>query len=138
MIHNKILVDFARFISIDFDVWCDDLIFDLLTGKSFKEWRSGKRVSEYIKKTEKSVSLNEDKLIFSSGQTVKIHNKLLVSFTRYLSVDFEIWCDNFIYDYLIGRQVAYSIAFNDAIDIYIKEFVGENDIQSQPIQGTLF
>jgi len=32
-IHNRLLIDFARFISIEFDIWCDKMIFDILTGK---------------------------------------------------------------------------------------------------------
>ena len=34
----------------------------------------------------------------------KIHNSMLVSFARFLSVDFEIWCDNLVYDLLTGKK----------------------------------
>ena len=32
-IHRKLLVKFARFISIDFEIWADELIYSILTGK---------------------------------------------------------------------------------------------------------
>lgn len=52
MIHNKLLVPFARFISVKFAVWCDDMIYDILIGnredeiKRLKEEKKFARLSE--------------------------------------------------------------------------------------------
>ena len=73
-------------------------------GKDFRDWVENPKVSEMIKLRSEARGLNESELVLRIGNTQKIHNKLLVSFARFISVKFEIWADDMIYDLLTGKK----------------------------------
>ena len=68
--------------------------------KQFTKWSSSERVKETLKKRKFSVS----EPILNIGHSQKIHNSLLISFARNISVDFEIWCDDMIYELLTNAK----------------------------------
>jgi hypothetical protein len=68
--------------------------------KQFTKWSNSERVKETLKKRKFSVS----EPILNIGHSQKIHNSLLVSFARNISVDFEIWCDDIIYELLTNEK----------------------------------
>jgi len=72
------------------------------TYKRFSRWKDD--AVGYIDAVRAGTNLKQDKLIFESGNVKKIHNKLLISFARYLSDEFAVWCDNTIYDILLGLK----------------------------------
>lgn len=69
-------------------------------GKRFKEWKDSARVSALLKIREKSSNLKQSELILISGNSQKVHNTMLISFARFISAEFEIWCDDTIYEIL--------------------------------------
>jgi len=69
-------------------------------GKRFKDWKDSARVSELLKIRENSHNLKQTELILISGNTQKVHNSMLVSFARFISPEFEVWCDDTIYEIL--------------------------------------
>ena len=68
--------------------------------KQFSKWSDSKRVKETLKKRKFSVS----EPILKIGNTRKIHSSLLISFARFISLDFEIWCDDTIYEMLVASK----------------------------------
>jgi len=73
--------------------------------KRFSRWEEVNL--NYIKLVQKRTNLNKTDLIRVVGHTTKIHNKLLVNFARYISDDFAVWCDDFIYKYLTEEKTKY-------------------------------
>ncbi len=71
-------------------------------GKKISEWVEGKRTKELLKlKVDKSTfkgNLIQTKQ--GKGGYTKIHNSMLISFARFISVEFEDWCDETIYQIL--------------------------------------
>lgn len=72
-------------------------------GKNFSDWVTSKKTKEIFKLKEISASLKKTELVVQSGNKTLIHNKVLVNFARFVSVEFEDWCDNTIYDILTGK-----------------------------------
>jgi len=103
-------------------------------GKDFRDWSNSKRVSDTIKKWEKSQSLSVTEMIIKTGNARKIHNKLLMSFARWISIDFEIFADNMVYDIITGNLAdKYQCEMQEALtksrqcNVYVQ---GENKFTS--------
>ena len=67
-------------------------------------WKRSPKTKEYIKALESSVNLTE-LIKTENGNGTWIHEKLVLSLARYISVDFEIWCDNMIAELLREGEV---------------------------------
>jgi len=72
-------------------------------GKNIGDWRDSKRMQKIFKLKEKSFNLKQAELLHQVGHSTIIHSSLLVNFARFISVEFEDWCDNTIMDILTGN-----------------------------------
>jgi len=73
-------------------------------GKNITDWKDSKRVKETLSVLEKSNDLKGNLIDFSINGKTMIHNKLLVNFARFISVEFEIWADKMIFDIITGSM----------------------------------
>jgi len=78
-------------------------------GKNITDWKNKKETLEYIEVLGFSNTLDKVKLfknvkIKGEQNKVMIHNKMLISFARFISPKFAVWCDDFIYSYLIDAS----------------------------------
>ena len=165
-IHNKLLVPFARFISAEFEVWADNMIFDLLTGKKKLELENQIKSIEAVNKKYEKMSIElsktkeelekktQHKLITYQDNTMSLRKVVSDRFAEYDIKEKDLWkflcdhSDNILEDRSIrtskkillnnryGKQVGDSIAFNEDVDIYIKEFIGYESLEKKPQQGT--
>jgi hypothetical protein len=62
-------------------------------------WRRSANTSRYIKGLQSYANFTEEELITTlagSHSGTWIHEKLILNFARYVSIDFELWCDDVI------------------------------------------
>ena len=92
---------------IEGEVYADaNSITDSVT---LNNWRRSANTERYIKALSSSVNFTEDKLIITnqgSHDGTWIHEKLILSLARYISVDFEIWCDKKIAEFISKGNIA--------------------------------
>ena len=162
-IHNKLLINFAMWLSVDFCIFAEDLIYDLLTGKKQLELENqtkslvaieqkySKQISDLKEKVNRRT---QHKLITYQDNTMSLRKVVSDRFVEYDIKEKDLWkflCDHsdriledrsirtskkVLLDNRYGKQVGDSVAFNEDIDIYIKEFIGDNAIEKMPQQGT--
>ena len=71
-------------------------------GKLFAHWMENKDSKRYLEATSVSIGIPIDKLIYTKegrpdrGGGTWIHPKLAIKLGRWISVDFELWCDEHI------------------------------------------
>ena len=75
-------------------------------GKSIAKWKDTDRFKELAKIRKSTFKGNLTETRQGNGGYTKIHNSMLVSFARFISAEFEVWCDDFIYDYLTADKDA--------------------------------
>ena len=75
-------------------------------GKKFSEFENRKSFKEYLKEVEKSLPLNSILIDKEIHNKTMIHSKILIEFARWLSPEFAVWCNEFIYDYLTSNKEA--------------------------------
>jgi len=161
-IHSSILINFASWLSIEFEVWANDFVFSYLTGK-FEAEKNGltSKVKEIENKYSEQISdlkckINEKtqhKLVTYRDDTQSLRKWIQDKFPEYAISEKELWeflenhHDKILRDETIrrykkillheglGKQVGDSIAFNEEVLSYIQEFVGEANLTKKPQQG---
>ena len=78
-------------------------------GKNITNWKESKRMKETLTKLEELGFSNSTLIKTEHGSGTMIHSKLLINFARFISVDFEMWCDEFILNYLTKSNKAKDI-----------------------------
>jgi len=67
-------------------------------------WKSSEATSRYIQAVTRNLGIGENEIIISKKggdtQGTWIHEKLILNAARYISVDFELWCDDKIAELL--------------------------------------
>ena len=73
--------------------------------KRLARWKKLDSTQEYIKTVQKCTSLNESELLITIGNTVKIHEELLIEFAGYVSSEFKFEANKIIKDILFGEKL---------------------------------
>jgi len=161
-IHNSLLIEYARWANVKFAIWCNNLVFDILTGKKQLQLENQtKMLKEVENKYAKQISdlkcevnkKTQHKLITYADQTQSLRKWIGDKFPEYEISERELWkflakhpdgfmrvipatkTSNVIVNMDYGKNVGDSIAFNDAIIPYIQEFIGDTDLTKKPQQG---
>lgn len=70
---------------------------DVADSKTISNWKSSPNTKRYIEALETTLNLGSLENLIKSEEGVKggtwIHEKLILDFARYISVEFAIWCD---------------------------------------------
>jgi hypothetical protein len=162
MIHRSLIISFARFLDIEFEIWCDNMIYDLLVGrKNLVIENQTKALRTIEKKYAQQISdlkcevakKTQHKLITYEDGTKSLRKWIMDEFPEYEISERDLWkflakhqdsfievtpatkTFNSITNMSMGKNVGDGISFNDSIIPYIQEFVGEIGLVKKPQQG---
>ena len=71
--------------------------------------KNKKKISDYTKRDSFKNRLrvrekSQSEVLLNIGQTVKIHSCMLINFATWVNDEFGVWCEDFIFDYLIQKR----------------------------------
>ena len=86
------------------NIWFDVSEINNANGRRINEWKESKRVKEALKLHEKSCNIKRSLIDTEIRGKNFIHRKMLVSYARFISTEFEVKADEMIMEILLGEK----------------------------------
>lgn len=96
--------------------------------KRFCEYERTKRAQNYMAELTKALSLDQEFVCVNRAGSTWIHPRLAIDLARWLSPEFAVWIDGWVWDTLTNDSTSPSTARNPRQFLHQKQIINETDL----------